>query len=306
MSFLRQKFGFSYQLYGFVITFLGGIAWSMSGVCSQYLGVYYAITPEWLSTVRMLGAGIIMFAMYFWKNRSEYIEMLSSVRNWICLTAYGIAGVWLGNYAFLKSIVYTDVGIATVLTYMSPVFILIVVCLHDWRLPKSVEVAAVGLALFGCICLATHLDFKGLTLPLLGLVWGLVSAIGTVINTLLPLYCLSRYRVTTFLSVGTLIAGVFIFFYSDFPSIPFSLDAKGWFAVLVTVLFGTVIAFLCFMQGVMIIGGVKASIVSCVEPVCSAIFAVFMFGVQYTWMDLTGFALILGAILILSAAKKTE
>lgn len=294
----------SQYLWGFFITFWGGIAWAFSGACSQFLNLYYGITPEWLSTVRMLGAGATMAAMYFWRDRGEFLDMASSARNWFWLVVYGIAGVWLGNYAFLKSILYTDVGIATVLVYTSPVFILVITCLHDARLPRRVELFSVTAAFAGCVCLATHLKFEGLALPLPGLAWGIASALGVAANTLLPIYFLGRYKVTTFLTVGTLIAGVFIFFAADFPSIPFELDFIGWCAVLVTVWFGTVIAFILFMQGVKLIGGVKASIVSCVEPVSAAIFAVVLFGVQYAFMDFMGLLLILAAIIALALSKR--
>ena len=294
----------SRYLWGFFITFWGGIAWAFSGVCSQFLNLNYGITPEWLSTVRMLGAGTTMGLMYFWRDKKDFYDMMRVPVNWLWLTIYGIAGVWLANYAFLKSILYTDVGIATVLVYLSPIAILVITCLHDKRLPRRVELFSVTAAFLGCVCLATHLEFNGLALPLPGLVWGIVSALGVAVNTLMPFYFLAKYKVTTFLTVGTLIAGVFIFFFADFPNIPFTLDALGWCAVSVTVFFGTVIAFILFMQGVKLIGGVKASIVSCVEPVSAAIFAVVLFGVEYVFMDFMGLLLILAAIIALTLSKK--
>ena len=53
------------------------------------------------------------------------------------------------------------------------------------------------------------------------------------------------------------------------------------------------------MQGVADLGGIKASMIACVEPISAAMFSIFWFDTQFVAMDYLGFACVLATIFVL-------
>ena len=67
---------------------------------------------------------------------------------------------------------------------------------------------------------------------------------------------------------------------------------------------GTVLSFGCYMEGVRLIGGTKASLFASIEPLTATVISILFMGVAFSWMDLFGFVGIIGAVTILSLPKK--
>ena len=72
------------------------------------------------------------------------------------------------------------------------------------------------------------------------------------------------------------------------------------------VVVGTAIAFGLYLQGVSMIGPLKGSIMGSVEPVSAVVISVFWLGTRFTLPDFLGFALILGAVFVLTFAHPKE
>ena len=77
-------------------------------------------------------------------------------------------------------------------------------------------------------------------------------------------------------------------------------------------LFGVILggraqAFGLYLKGVSMIGTLKGSLISGLEPVSSILISVFWLGTAFTALDFLGFALILAAVAILAGTgKKTD
>ena len=61
-----------------------------------------------------------------------------------------------------------------------------------------------------------------------------------------------------------------------------------------------------YMQSVKLIGGVKAGLYACIEPVAATILSVVWMKVQFASMDLLGFVLILATIFVLAIPDREE
>lgn len=72
----------------------------------------------------------------------------------------------------------------------------------------------------------------------------------------------------------------------------------------VVIIIGTVLSFGCYMEGVRLIGGTKASLFASIEPLTAMVISILFMGVAFSWMDLFGFVGIIGAVTILSLPKK--
>ena len=63
---------------------------------------------------------------------------------------------------------------------------------------------------------------------------------------------------------------------------------------------GTAVAFTLYLQGVVDIGPVKASMIASIEPVSAALFAFVWLSTPFIGIDLVGFAMILVTIFLLA------
>lgn len=81
-------------------------------------------------------------------------------------------------------------------------------------------------------------------------------------------------------------------------------DRKTFAAVAFIILFGTMAGFSMYLTGVKMIGSVKASLVSCVEPVASMVLTAVWMKVSFTTPDLIGTLFVIATIIILAIPTK--
>lgn len=287
------------QNLGFVLTLLSGIFWGFSGACGQYLFEHKAISPEYLTSLRLLLSGVPMLAILYLKSGKFIFRIFASKRDAIELVMYLIFGITVCQYTYFVTIELSNAAIATILQYIAPVFILLIVCFERRRFPFCKEIVTITLAALGVFLLATHGDFATLVIAPKTLIIGLISAWTIVVYTLLPRRLMTRFPVALILAWALVIGGVTLsLFVKPWQESGIS-DFSGLLALGGVVIFGTILAFSFYMQGVRILGGDRASIIASIEPISAAAFAYFWLGSEFVLIDIIGFALIIAAILIL-------
>ncbi len=284
---------------GFFCTLIGGIGWGFSGACGQYLFLYQEVDPMWLTVVRMLSAGLILSILFVLPHARAMRPMLRPGTQWLWLVIYALGGLMISQFGYLSAVKYTNSGTATMLVYLNPVFILLCVCVLAKRFPLKKELIAIVFALMGTFFMATHGNLSHLVISSQGLFWGIASAVGIAVYTILPAQCLSKYPTQALMAIGMFVGGLIMAFAVDFVHIPYRLDYHGYLAMALIILLGTVAAFLLYMQGVADLGSVKASMIACVEPISAAVFSLLWFDAHFVLMDYLGFACILATIFVL-------
>ena len=156
--------------------------------------------------------------------------------------------------------------------------------------------------------IATHGDLTQLTVSKTTLFLGLASALATVFYNLLPGNLMSEYGTFAIVGWGMLISGIGLI-----PIVrPWTITAQiiwDWqtfLCVMVVIIMGTVLSFGCYMEGLRLIGGTRASLFASVEPLTATLASVLFMGVSFEFMDLLGFAGIIGAVIILSLPGKKK
>ncbi|MDW6737445.1 EamA family transporter, partial [Escherichia coli] len=66
------------------------------------------------------------------------------------------------------------------------------------------------------------------------------------------------------------------------------------------VVIGTSLTFSLYLKGAQLIGGPKASILSCAEPLSSALLSLLLLGITFTLPDWLGTLLILSSVILIS------
>ena len=285
---------------GTIMTITGGTLWGVSGVCGQFLFQNKDVTASWLVPVRLMMAGIFMLCFYIWKDKKKAFAIWQKKENRRGILIYGLAGMMLCQYSYFQTIEWSNAGTATVIQYLGPALIVVWVCLQTRRLPERKEIIGVLLALLGIFLIATHGNPTSLALSERALLMGLISAVSVVIYTVQPEKLQKQFPTPLILAWGMLIGGcvLTVLFRPWHQTV--IVDAQMVTTLLVVILLGTMASFSLYMTGVKLIGSVKASLYSCVEPVASMVLTAVWMKVQFTLPDIIGTVCIILTIIILA------
>ncbi len=283
-----------------IYTLIGGTCWGFSGTCGQYLLSNCQVDARWLTAVRMLSAGVLLTCFCLFKKRATMVALLKDKTSVIRLLLFALAGLTVCQFTYLNAIKHTNAGTATVLQYLGPILILIFVCSTSLRLPKLREAIAIILALMGTFFIATGGDLHTLVITKEGLFWGIMSAVGAFLYTLLPRTIMAKWGSTVVTGLGMLVGGIVLFVVVRAWSIPVAMTLPVFLGLVAIIVVGTVIAFTLYLQGVMMLGAVKASMLASVEPVAATCFSAIFLGTTFGGMDLLGFACILTTVFLIS------
>ena len=140
---------------GVILSLLGGVFWGFSGSCGQYLFTYHDVNSTWLVPIRMTLSGIILLSFCAFKNKKKIFDVWKGRNNFIRMSAFTFFGLIMCQYSYFTAIQLSNAGIATVLQYLSPVMILVFVCLKNRKKPSLTEIIAIILAVGGTFVIAT-------------------------------------------------------------------------------------------------------------------------------------------------------
>lgn len=288
------------SLKGVLCTVIGAICWGFSGACGQFLFQNYSVDQNWLTAVRMIVAGVCICAYMIFKEKQKFFDIWQNKRDSVNLIIFSILGLMLCQYTYITAIKYSNAGTATVLQYIAPVFIMIYVCIRSLRIPTFREFVAIVGAILGTFILATHCDINNLVISSEGLMWGLLSALGMFLYTLIPARIISKYGTMKIIGYGMIIGGLFLGIVTRFWERGVSLDLIGILMVTIISIIGTLVAFSLYLYGVSVVGPLKGSLIASLEPVSAMFFSVVWLKTSFTFIDFVGVVIILTTVLILS------
>lgn len=291
---------------GTVLTLMDGVFWGLAGVFGKYSFEHKGMTAQWLVNVRLIIAGLILLATVYMKQKKDTFRVWKNVRHAIRMILYGAIGIAACQMTYYMAVDDSNAGIATVLQYTAPVMIMVYLSIRNRKLPEVSERVALILAFGGIILLATHGHLTELSISKTTLVLGLMSAVATVFYNLLPGNLMDEYSTFAIVGWGMLVSGIgllpFVRPWNTTPLITW--DWQTFLCTGVVIIVGTVLSFGCYMEGVRLIGGSRASLFASVEPLTATIASVLFMGVAFSVMDLLGFVGIIGAVVILSLPRK--
>ena len=299
---------------GIVCALAGASLWGFSGACAQFLFAGYSISPLFLTTVRMLGAGAIFLAVLAVTQRDRLRAVFHDRDSLKALFLFGSVGLLLSQLTYVISVAYTNAGTATVLQSLAIVFVMLFTCMTMRRLPHAGEAVALVCAFTASLLIATKGDLGTLSLPLAGLIWGIVNALSVAFYLIQPRKLFEKWGSLPVTGLGMLFGGftmlaIWLIFGVIAPmfgpqaqalaTIP-ALDTPGWLVLALLVLVGTFGAFALYIHGVSIVGSMNGGLLGAAEPVSASLFSAFWLGTLFTWADWAGLILMVATILLVS------
>ena len=284
---------------GILMTIAGGCLWGFSAACGQYLFDVKGATAKWMVPIRLILAGSLMVFYFIIKEKKEAFRIWKKKRDAIDVMIYGLAGLMLCQFTYYYTIELSNAGTATVLQYISPVLIMILVCIGEKRIPKMMEIIALLLAVLGVFLLATHGDITHLAISKEALVIGLFSAWTVVIYNMQPRRLMLYYPTPYLLGWGMVIGGIVLALLFKPWQYSVHVDGGVILAFAAIILLGTISSFSLYMQGVKLIGPGRASLYCSVEPIAATVICAVWLKEPFAMMDIMGFLCIIATILIL-------
>lgn len=289
-----------------MLTIIGGVCWGICGVLAKYLFETKELTASWLVSVRLLVAGILLLLFVGMKEKQKVFDVWKTKASIGGILTFGIFGMTFCQFSYFLAIQYSNAGTATVLQYTAPVMIMVFYAMVERRIPSIKEIIVLCMVSVGTFLLATHGNIHTLTITTQALFWGFMAAISLCIYNVQPRKLLATYGSLTTVGWGMLLGGIVISAVVQPWHVVGVWDVKTVVAVGGVILLGTMISFCCYLEGVNLIGPVKASLFACVEPLVAMILSVLVTGVQFTGLDLIGMICILVAVSALSFGGKKE
>lgn len=276
---------------GAALALCGGLCWAVSGSVGQYLFTYEDMDSRWLVPIRLGIAGVLLLlyclkrfgantVMAPWKDPADRKTLL----------LYGIAGISGSNFFYFTTIMYSTAGIGTIMQDLSPVCIMLYLCVRQKRLPSVREVGCILLALFGVVLISTHGDLSQLAIPVMAILSGMASAICVMIYNVVPRSFLSKYPMFLLQGWAFFLGGI-VFSVIFHPwTWHYTPSAIGVLGIVVVILVGNILAFNLYQTGVKMIGPAKAVLYGFSEPIFAAVLGVICFHGIFTVWDGIGFA----------------
>lgn len=292
------------RIKGIVLVICATSLWGVSGTVAQFLFQQNNFTPEWLVVIRLLLSGLLLLSYGLLKKDTGIKNIWKDKKDKITLISFSILGMLGSQYTYFASIKYGNAATATILQYLSPVIITCYIAFSSKKLPKFNQICAILLAMVGTFFIITKGDINSLSISKLALFWGICSAFAAALYTLQPSNLLKKYSSTTIVGWGMLIGGIAFSFINP----PWKFSGVWSLSTITSVgfviVFGTLIAFYCYLESLNYILPTEASILGAVEPLSAAFLSVIWLKVSFRLADFVGTACIISTIIILSYSNK--
>ena len=291
---------------GRIFNLIGAIGWGLSGACGQYLMNDSAVSPIYLTALRMIIAGVFLTILAFFKQPEQFKTLISTPKEMFQILYFGIFGLMLCQLTYLIAIHDSNAGTATVLQYTCPILIVIYVSLKEKSVPTVMEFVAIFFALVGTFVIATHGNLFNLSLTPAGLFWGIISAFTYALYTLLPGKLIQRWGSLIVTGLGLLSGG--ILFYIGSASWQYTIQWKPYtFIAFIGIIgIGTIFAYTLYLEGVSLIGPVQGSLLASAEPISSVFFSIILLGEVFQGIDIVGIVLILIAVYLITMKEQLQ
>jgi len=290
-----------------VLVLLAAVLWGTVGVSAQVAyGLDGRLTPLVIGFYRLLVAALAMLLAHAVRPRQQVRWRIAAGRT---LLGAVLAGALLGGYqaCYFGAVRGVGVSLATLITLgLAPVLVTLGTSLAGQR-PSRRALLALGLALLGLLLLV-GLPTAGaeVTTDRLGVLLALGSATGYAGLTVLGRWLAPR--------LGPREVNLVSFTTGALVLLPFALgsgsglrvdDVRALAPLVYLGLVPTVLAYGLFFSGVRTVAPGVATTLTLVEPLTATLLAALLLGERLSGGGLTGAALLLGAVALLSLQRRS-
>lgn len=283
-----------------LIVFAGSL-WGIIGLFSRSLSDA-GLSPLQIAGIRCLVTAIILFSFLLLTNR-EYLKI--KLRDFWIFIGTGVFSIALFNVFYFLTIAKSSLGIASILLYTAPCFILIIShFLFDERITMRKGVA-IGLALVGSIISTGIIGGGGGSITGLTFLIGLGSGIAYALYSIIGRIALKKYNWLTVITYTFIFASIALLPYLKAGEV-FIIVVDENTLILNIILLGvlsTLMPFLLYTKGMNSMETGKAALLTFVEPMVATIVGATVFQEVFTRYTAIGIVLVISSMLLITNQK---
>lgn len=274
--------------------------WGGTFIAARY--VSYHTTPFVAAFIRFLIASVgFLIVLKFSRQNSPKL----SLKTWFLLVLLGMTGVFSYNFFFFKGLYYVEAGRAAVIIATNPIFISILAALFFKEKLDAIKISGTLLSVFGAIIIITRGEIDSLWTK--GIGYGELLIIGCVFSWVIYsiLGKVAMHDISPLIAVGySTIIGTFALFFTALGDGLWhemtKLNLLDWIGLAYLGVFGTVLGFLWFYEGIHQIGAGRAAVFINLVPISAVVLSYFLMDEVLT------FSIILGTLLVLMGVSITN
>lgn len=283
---------------------LASTMWGISGTVLQLISQNLAIPATWMLSVRTLITGIILLSLSALHYGKAIFNVFKRRDTLISVVTYAVFGLMANLLTFYYAIQLGNASAATILQYLSPLFIVIGSVILTHHRPFRSDIISFVLALIGVIMCITRGNITELSIPFDSLLWGIGSGITAALYVVLPKRAVVHNPPIIVLGWASMIAGILFNMIRPFwvgtPHISTTLVAS----VGTVVLFGTILPFILLMHATRFAPSDVVSIMDALQPIVTSVLSVIFFHLKMNWVEILGIVLVIAAIYILQQGRR--
>jgi len=285
---------------GVACTLAGSVAFSGKPVIIK-LAYAYSVDTMTLLALRMLFALPFFLVMAWWAGHPP---VRLNRRDWGAIVFLGFIGYYLGSYLDLAGLQYISANLGRLILYLYPTVVLLISALYLKQRITAKHLVSLCLSYSG-IVLVFHAEtaLEGpLGTLLLGAALVFASAVTYAVYLVAGARMIQKIGSMRFTAYASLAASVFVIatFMGTHGPARLEVAQEVYGLVLVLAVFATVVPLWLMAEGLKRIGANQASLVACIGPLATIGLAHAFLGEPITWIQLTGAALVLSGVVIIS------
>ena len=302
-------------LRGEIFLLLGALLFAFNGVIAKIV-LDDGLSAWRLTQIRTGGAFLLLVAFHLLFRRHE-LKTTKSELPW--LIAFGIVGVALVQAFYFVAIAKMYLGIALLIEFTAPIWILLFL---KFVLKKQVPAAlwyAIFLSFSGLILITKNGD--GASFNRVGLIAALLDALCLAAYFLIGDKLGKNKSTGAIMTWGFGITSLFLLFALPLWSYPTEVFSKemdllgrfesqtlpGWILIAWIIVMGTILPYICVLNGLKLLSASTASIFGMIEPVLAGMFAWWWLSQSLNAIQLAGCVVIIVGIFIADKARtKTQ
>lgn len=286
----------------YILVLIAGVSWGLIGVFTKAIDAL-GFTEMQMLFVKGVLATAVLLVITFFKDKSQL-----KLKNWKDIRYFvgtGIISFTFFSWAYMKAVNLTSLGVAAVLLYTAPTFVMLFsILLFGEKMTKTKGIVLL-MTFVGCI-LVTGLLEGGAAFTWQGIAIGLASGVGYALYSIFGTYAIrAGYGSLTISFYTFLMATITMTFLVEPIAVVSQINEMGQWPLAVSfALLTTVVPYLSYTKGLSGLPASKASVTATIEPVVAAILGIVVFHESVTMMKLTGIVLVLSSVVVMSRQEQ--
>ncbi|KRN89391.1 DMT family transporter [Ligilactobacillus ceti] len=290
---------------GIILAAIASIMWGCSGTVLQFISQNQAIPASWFLSTRTLGSGVILLIISLVLYRGKTFSLFKSWKMIGWLVAYALFGLMANLLTFYMAIQTGNAAAATILQYLSPLFIVLGSLFFKKERPLRSDLIAFIVSLVGILLSLTKGDISQLAIPMVSLLWGIGSGITAAGYVVLPRPIVKEHPPIVVLGWGMFISGILFNLHQPIWVNPPVINGTLIASMATVIIVGTILPFGILLYSLNFAPSDVVSIMDAVQPVTTFVLSVIFLSFHMSFLEIVGSVLVIVAIYILQKGRRT-